>query len=74
MSDDFTPWGGGSRLSSYLRKRARLHYDRGERAPVDVPCLRGVVTDNAAAVYPLPDPAEMEPVTRSRYVPNRWRP
>ena len=73
MSDDYQPWGGGSRLGAYFRKRARTVYDRGERAPVDEPSLRGVVTDNAASEFPLPEPAEMEPVYRSRYVPHRWR-
>lgn len=66
MADDFQPWGGGSRLAAYFRKKARTVYDRGERAPVDVPCLRGVVTDNAATDIPMPPPEELPPA-RQRY-------
>jgi hypothetical protein len=73
VSEDIRPWGGGSRLGAYFKKRARLHYDRGAVAAVDTPCLRGVVTDNAASVYPMAEPAEMEPVNPSRYIPHKWR-
>jgi hypothetical protein len=72
MSDDWQPWGGGSRLGSYYAKRGRVVYERSDRAPLDIPCLRGVVTDDAAASYPMAGPEELPP-PRSEYVPHRYR-
>jgi hypothetical protein len=71
MSDDFEPWGGGSRLGAYLRKRPRVHYDRGDRAPLEEPFLAGVVTDDAAAEYPLARLEDAGPP--ARYIPHKYR-
>ena len=74
MSEDIRGRAEFSRIGSYLRKKARLVYERDQRVPLDLPVLRGVVVTDAGAEIPMGEPEEMEPVNRSRYVPHRWRP